>query len=191
MPLSHVTKLYGVNDAAVYSLTTDPAGQPPTFGSKMDVPGVKSLTCQFGLDMKELRGDMTLLAADSVFKEVKGDLKYAKLSLDVLGVSVAGTVTDSGTTPAQKSIVTLSQTNLPQYYKTEGQSKQVDYIGGDVHFILFKCMPSTIDMTAFAQEDYQIQTLSYTAVPLVGTIASGPPNAWVQAIANETAAAIV
>lgn len=190
MPLAHSSKLFGVNDAAVYKLLTDPAGAPPTYAAKVDVVGVKALVSTLEMDLKELRGDNTLLAADAVFKHIKGKLTWAKFNFDVLAAATTVTTSDSGVTPNQKSAATMAQTDLPAYVKIEAQSKQVDYVGGDVHFVYFKCMPGSMDMLGFNEEDYNAQGLDFTAVPVIGTISGGPANAWAQAVANETAIAI-
>lgn len=189
MPLAHFSKRYGVNDAAVYKLTTDPSGAAPTYATKVDVPGVKSL--DMGLDVKTqtLRGDNALLAADSVLEQVKGKLTYAKFSFDVWAAMLSSTVADSGTTPNQKSTMTVAQTDAPAYHKIEAQTKQVDYVTGDIHAIAYKAMPGTI-AGGFNEEDYQEESYEFIAVPLIGTITGGPANAWFTLIANETAAAI-
>lgn len=192
MALAHVTKLFGVNNAGVYKLTTDPAGAPPTYGSKVNMTGVKSLTSKLGMDVKTLRGDNTLLAADAVFKDISGDLKFAKFNFDALDAIIdPAAVSDTGTTPNQKTTFTLSQADTPQPFKIEAQSKQVDYVGGDMHFVYFKCIATSIDAFGFDEENYNAQGFSYTAFPLIGTITGGPANAWAQAVANETAVAIV
>ncbi len=194
MSLSRVTKLFGVNNAGIYRLVTDPAGAPPTYGSKINVTGAKHLTAKLGMDIKQLRGDNTLLAADAVFKDVSGDLTYAKFNFDLLAqvatAAGASSVVEAGTTPNQSTKVTLSQADTPASFKIEAQSKQVDYVGGDMHFIFFKCTASSLDMLGFDEENYNQQGISYTSFPVIGTPTGLPANSWCQAIANESAVAI-
>lgn len=190
MALSHVTKVFGVNDMAVYKVSSDTAGTAPTYAAKVDVVGAKSLDTTIATDTKELRGDNTLLAADSVLKDISGKIAYAKHNFDVFGAITSALTTDAGTTPNQTSTLTIVQTTLPAYFKVEAQSRQVDYVGGDVHIICYKCMPGNL-LTGFSEEDYRAQGNDFTAVPLIGTISGGPANAWLTILANETAAAIV
>lgn len=189
MALGHTTRVFGVNDMAVHTLTSDVAGTAPGYGTKVDVVGVKSLETTLATDIKQLRGDNTLLAADSVLKDVSGKLNYAKQNFDVWPALLSALTTDSGTTPNQVTTFTLTQTTLTQYFKVEGQSKQVDYVGGDVHVIIYKCIPGNM-LTGFMEEDYRAQGNDFTAVPLIGTISGGPANAWITILANETAVAI-
>lgn len=187
--LSHQSKLFGVNDAALFKMLTDPPAAPPTYSSKVDVVGVKSLTAQLSMAVKTLRGDNTLLAADAVFQEIKGDLKFAKFNFDALAAATTATVSDTVGPPGLTK-TTLSQFDLPANIKIEAQSKQVDYIGGDVHFILWKCIGTSFDAFGFNEEDYNTQGISYTAFPLIGTPTGFPANSWASAVANETAIAI-
>jgi hypothetical protein len=189
MALAHVSKLFGVNDAAVFEMLTDPAGAAPTYAAKVDVPGVKSMELTLGTDTKELRGDNTLLAADSVLKTISGKVTHGKVGFDIWQALTTATATDSGTTPAQKVSLILSQTDLPTNFKVEGQSKQVDYVGGDIHIVVFKAIPANL-LAGFAEEDYREQSFELTAMPLIGTITGGPAAAWIQLVANETAVSI-
>ncbi len=189
MALGHTTKLFGVNDAGVYKLTADVSGTTPTYASKVDLVGVKSLEATLATDTKTLTGDNTVLSADSVLKELSGKMEYAKHNFDIWTALLSATTTDSGTTPNQASTITITQTTLPAFFKIEAQTKQVDYVGGDVHVLLYKCMPGNL-MAGFSEEDYRIQSADFIAVPLIGTISGGPAAAWMSVIGNETAVAI-
>ncbi len=190
---AHVTRLFGVNDAKVYKMLTDPPAAPPTYVTPgIDVPGVQSLTAKLGMDIKQLRGDNSLLAADAVFKDVTGDLKYAKFSFDLAdSLMDPAAAADSGSPPNTLSKITLSQADTPASFKIEAQSKQVDYVGGDMHMILYKCTASSLDMFGFDEENYNLQGISYVAFPVIGTPTGFPANSWVTAVANETSVAVV
>lgn len=191
MALAHFTKLYGVNDCAVYQMLTDPSGAPPTYASKVDVNGVKSLAMTLATKTQTLRGDNSLLAADSILDQVTGKLTYAKVNLDVWSAMMSSAVpTDSGSTPNQKTVWTVAGPDSPKFHKIEAQTKQVDYVIGDVHLVLFKSMPGNM-AAGFAEENYQDQSYDYTAVPVIGTPTGLPAQAWFEYILNETAIAIV
>lgn len=191
MALSHSTRVFSVVDAAIAKITADSPGSNPTYATSVNIVGVQAVTSTVEMDLKQLRGDNTLLAVDAIFKDVKGKVTYGKFNFDLAAASTTATVTDSGVTPNQKTVVTLAQFDLPANWKLETQTKAVDYVGGDVHFVYWKCQQSSMDMFGTAQEDYNQQGMDFNPFPLLGTPTGFPANAWVTAIANETAVAIV
>jgi hypothetical protein len=189
MALSHVTKVFGVDDMGVYKLTADVAGTTPTWGSKVDVVGAKSMETTLETETKELRGDNTLLAADAILRRITGKIGYAKKNLDVWAAMTSAVVTDAGTTPAQSSTIIIAQSTTPAYVKIEGQSRHVDLVAGDLHIVLYKAIPANL-LTGFAEEDYRTQGNDFTAIPTIGTPTGAPANAWMGLVLNETAVAI-
>jgi hypothetical protein len=189
MPISRVTKLYSVQDAKIAALLTDPAGGSATYGTIIDVPGIQTMEISGDIETKQLRGDNVKLASNSTISNIQVKVDHAKLSLDVLAAILGGTVTDSGTTPAQKSIWDLTATNatLPPF-KLEGVTPPngVDIVGGDLHWILHKLTLSAFPDLGFSQEDYRVVSFTADADPLLAT-----GNKWISGVLNETAAAIV
>src|SRR5438309_2468589 len=104
MALSQVSKVYGIQAAKIYPITTDASGGATVYGSGIQVVGAKELVLTPEIQAKELRGDNTLLDADSVLTGLKGTVKFAKVSLDVLNVLTGSLITDSGTTPNMKAV---------------------------------------------------------------------------------------
>lgn len=187
MPLSRVTQLYSVQDAKISPLLTDPAGGAATYGTPIDVPGIQTMEISGDVETKSLRGDNGLLANNSVISNIAVSVNHAKLSLDVLAAIIGGTVTDSGTTPAQTSTWDLTQATatLPRF-KLEGVTPPngTDIIGGDLHWVLWRLNLSAFPALGFSQEDYRIASFSANASPLVST------GKWITAVINETAVAI-
>lgn len=191
MTLARSSKLFSMNDAGISEMLTDPSGAPATYSSKIDIIAVQAISSTMEMDVHQLRGDNTLQAVDALFKDIKGKVIYGKFNTDVLlAATTAAATVDTGVTPNQKAVTTLAQFDLPSNWKLEAQSKQVDYVGGDMHFIYPKCIATTLDMFGFGQEDYNNQGMDFMAMPLIGSF-GGVANAWAQAIANETAVAIV
>ena len=191
MALAHSSQNFSVNDAAVYKLTTDPSGANPTYAAKVDVAGVQELTSSIEMELKRLYGDNTLIAVQSIFRGVKGKLTYGRFNFDLMGAITTASATDSGTTPFQKTVITLAQFDLPAKFKMETQTKQVDYVGGDMHELYWKCTAAGLDMLGHNNQDFKIQVIDFETEPLIGTPTGYPANSWVTAIANETAVAIV
>jgi hypothetical protein len=187
MPISRVTKVYAIQDAKIAPLTADPAAGSPTYGALIDVPGIKTFEISGDVEVKTLRGDNTKLATNSTITNIQVAITHAKLSLDVLVAILGGTVTDSGTTPAQKSVWGLTGANatMPPF-KLEGVTPPngVDIVGGDMHVVMHKLSLSAFPDLGFAEEDYRIASFTADADPLLSN------NKWIDIVLNETAAAI-
>ncbi|ABD94207.1 hypothetical protein [Kitasatospora aureofaciens] len=185
--LSHVTKMFSIVDCKITALTADPVGGTPVYASSsVDVPGIKSLAISGNMQSKTLRGDNTLLDTSAYIDGVTGAAEHALLSLDALAVMLGGTVTDSGTTPAQKSVWDLTNLSAPSYFKIEGVTPPngSSLIGGDVHVVLHKVQLSKFPELGFAGDDYRIPKFEVSAVPLASN------GKWLSITFNETAVAI-
>lgn len=187
MPLQRFTRVYGIKDAKIAPLTTDPAAGSPTYGALIDVPGIKTFEISGDIEVKSLRGDNTKLASNSAITNIQVSVTHAKMSLDVLAAIIGGTVTDSGATPAQKTSweLTGAGATMPPF-KLEGVTPPngVDIIGGDVHVVLHKLTLASFPDLGFAEEDYRIASFSANADPLLSN------DKWISIPINETAAAI-
>ncbi|MFE0079175.1 major tail protein [[Kitasatospora] papulosa] len=187
MPLQRFTQVYGIQDAKISPLLTDPAAGTPTYGPAIDVPGIKTYEISGEIEVKTLRGDNKKLATNSALTNVQVAITHAKMSLDVLAAIIGGSVTDTGTTPAQKTSwdLTGSNANFPPF-KLEGVTPPngVDIIGGDVHVVMHKLTCSAFPDLGFAEEDYRIASFTADADPLIST------DKWISVVINETAAAI-
>lgn len=187
MPIQRFTKVYGIKDAKIAALTADPASGTPTYGALIDVPGIKSFEVSGDVEVKQLRGDNKKMASNAALSNVQVAVSHAKVSLDVLVAILGGTVTDSGTTPAQKSRWDLkgATATFPPF-KLEGVTPEngVDLVGGDFHVVLHKLTLSAFPDLGFAEEDYRIASFTADADPLIST------DDWISLVINETAAAI-
>ena len=186
MAISHESKLYAVEDAKIAAVTADPSGGTTTYGSLVDVPGIKSVSISGDVSTVELRGDNRLLDANSTLSRVDLTFEYAKLSLDALDIMLGGSVTDSGTGDAEIGTYDLLSTDTLGYFKFEAKTPTagVDVVAGDAHIVLWKCMLSSFPEFGMAEEDYQTFTVSAIAV---GRLSD---NKWLSVVFNETAAAI-
>lgn len=187
MAISHVTKLFGFQDAKIYPMLTDPAGGTATYGTGVDVPGVKALEVSGSVDTKKLRGDNSLLDVISVLTDVTGKLGFAKLSLDLYAIWLGGAVVDAGSGATETATWDLTGASTPKYWKIEGKTPTDggDLVGGDVHVIFHKAVIGSFPGAGFADEDYQLQSLDFGTTPLLAT-----GNKWMTVVVNETAATI-
>ena len=186
MALFHETKVFATNDAKIYKLLTDPSGAPTTYGSAINVPGMKSLVVTRVYQSKQLRGDNQLLDEEAILMSITLKIAYAKLAFDAEAVITGATVSDSGVTPNQKVTMKILPTDTINNWKLEAQCVRADSIGGDVHIVAYKCKISgNLDM-GLAEEDYQLFGFEATAIPTIGT----PALNWLVEVYNETAVAV-
>lgn len=170
MPLSHVTSLFNIDDCKIYPLTSDPSSGSPTYGSGVDVPGIRELNVTFDMLSKELYGDAKVLSQKNKVRKVTATASHAKVSLDALVVFLGGAVTDSGSTPNMKSTYKLKGASQPAPFKLEAQILAVDHVAvsGDAHLLLWKCTAEGVGVGG-AMEDFSIPSLSIVGVPLICT----------------------
>lgn len=183
-PISHVTKVFAAKDAKVYPLTTDPAGGSATYGTGVDIPGLKKVEITGDINSAELRGDNALMDVQSAIGSIKVSVEFAKLSLDILAAFFGNLVTDSGTTPNQKSTWNLLGTSNLAYIGMTAQAVGADVVTGDVQFALPKLMLTSFPELGLEEEDYKTSKVEFAAVP---RLADGK---WLTAVLNETAAAV-
>lgn len=187
MPLNHATQWYAISDLKLSKLTADPSTGTPTYATSIDVPGAKSMGIDPDINTVSLRGDNVELANNSTLRAFNITVAHAKISLDILSAIIGGTVSDTGTTPAQVAKWALTQsTAVFAPFKLEGKSPTagVDSSTGDGHWVLWKCTLTGLSGLGFAEEDYAIPGFTCRAVPLTSN------GAWVDGVINETAVAI-
>lgn len=184
MAIAHFSKTFGVDDAKVASMTADPSGGSTTYATAIDVPGVKSVTISGTYSKKSLRGDGGLIDVFSVLDNISATINYAKLDLGILALATGGTVTDSGTGSTEVATLDLNSADNLGFFKFEAQTLGTDFVGGDCHLVLYKCIPTGLPFAGFGEEDYQTHSLPVDTTPRISD------GKWLDVLFNETAAAI-
>lgn len=187
MPAAHFSKVFGTQDAKVAKVTDDPSGGSVTYAASVDVPAIKSVEISGDVNTVELRGDNSLLDSATTLTNISAAVTHGKLSLDVLGVLLGPTVVDSGTGTTEVATFDLTATSALNYFKLEAATPSTgsDFVGGDVHFVLHKCIINGFPDIGTAEEDYRTSSFGVAAVPLLAT-----GRKWLSIVFNETAAAI-
>lgn len=183
MPQSHVTKVFGTQQIRVAKLLTDPAGGSATYGTSVQLVGAKEFQLTGTVNLKSLRGDNQLLAVDGVPLDFVLKVKHAKLNIDALAILEGGTTTDSGVAPNQVTTYDYFGGTALNLFKLECQNVAVDTPGGDLHFILWKCVMSAFPVQGTMEEDYDIFELEARPMPRISD------NRWKQLVLNQTAVA--
>ena len=185
MASTHVSKVYSVEDAKIAAMTADPSGGTTTYGSLIDVPGIKNVGIGFEINTVSLLGDNTELESDSTLRAVTLTFDHAKVSLDALAVFLGGTNTDSGTGSAEIATYRRLSTDTMSYFKFEAKTPTsgTDNIGGDVHLLVYKCKITDYSLGMPEQDN---ATISASAR---GVARASDLRLW-DLVFNETAAAI-
>jgi hypothetical protein len=190
MPITHVHKVFAVEDCKIAPITLDTSGSATTYGALIDVPGIKSVEIEGEIESKTLRGDNVLLDADAVLTEINVTVNYAKMSLDVFAAFFNSlTVVDAGTGSTETATVSLTPaTSRLRPFKMEAKSPTggVDVNTGDVHILLSKLVLTGFPPLGFEEEDYKTGSFEAMAMPTLGT-----GTKWLDIVVNETATAIV
>lgn len=130
MPLTTIPLPFGLRDVKLYALT----GETP--GSSVDLPNARIFSFTETVDSEELRGDDGVVAVHDLGAGADWELEAGGVSLDAIRIIFGGTVTDTGTTPAQKRSYTKLETDARPYFKVEGQA--ISDSGGDFHIVLYR-----------------------------------------------------
>lgn len=167
MAIPHYTKHYAVDDAKMKKITADPAGGTTTFGSLIDLPGIKKVDIGFDIQSKSLRGDNTEMDSNSALVGMTAKIELAKIDLDALAVWIGGTVTDSGGGATDVATYRNSITDTLSYFQFEAKTPTggADVVGGDAHLLLYKCIISDFSDYGFAEEDYETFGVEFRCVP--------------------------
>lgn len=182
MALTRKTAVFAVTDAKISPMVSDEEGGTTTYGTSIDVPGIKSVTITGSIESKVLRGDNRKLASLSVLTDVNVSIEHAKFSFDVMAALLGGVVAETGTTPAQSLSWDLTADDaelLP--FKLEAVSASSDVIGGNFGLVLHKVVASSFPEFGMAEEDFRTYSWEGAADPLLSN------GKWVTPTLYETA----
>lgn len=167
MPLTHETPVFSVDKLAMYPMTADPSGGTATYGARVYVPGVRTISASPDVLSKELFGDNAVLARTTKLRGMNGTAECAKWSLDIIKNLIGGTLTDSGSTPNMISTLSIKNTDFGGYFKLEAQILGVELPSststGDVHLVWWKAKLSNFDLGA-NMEDYSTPSFDIAGV---------------------------
>lgn len=186
--LPRYTSIFSIDNASITPLLTDPIGGTATYGTKIDVPGIRSATFDPEILAKELFGDNAVQGRAAKARQLMSKVEAARVSLDILAVLMGGTVTDAGVTPAQTTTYNLLGSSAGSYFKLEYRVLGVELpgaaAGGDLHVVFWKCKITSAGLPTKMEE---FAPLSFD----VAAIARLADSKLVSLIENETAVSIV
>lgn len=183
MPQTNVPLPYGLRDVKLTPYTTAAA---TTLGTpSVDLPNSRTLSFAESEDFETLRGDDGVVTVRGKGPGVDWDLEAGGLPLEAVKVMYGGTITETGTTPAQVKKYRKLGTDVRPFFKAEGQS--ISDSGGDVHCVLHRCRATKDLKGEFGDGSFFLTGASGLALPSLVTADLGALYDFVQ---NETAVAI-
>lgn len=166
------TAVYDVHDCAVYAMLTDVAGASPTYGAKVDVPGIATVSTENNLVTSELKGDARVIAKKGRVDRINFSATYGKLDLAAQLVLSGGSVTASGTTPNQKQVYRIASPAPLPYFKVEFLILDVDTGLGDLHVLIYKCQITSNTPLDSSSDSFSQPKFDAEGIALEGTLGS-------------------
>lgn len=126
---------FGLRDVRIYPLNA--AG---TRGTGVDLPVAKTFSFKETASSAELKGDDIVQGIHTFDPMIDWELEAGGISLEAYAVLTGGTVTATGTTPAQIKKFSKLTTDQRPYFDVEGQA--ISDSGGDMHCVVYHCKVS-------------------------------------------------
>lgn len=173
---------FGIRDVKITPITnlvTEALGTP------IDLPAIRTLSFTEAESYTELRGDDKVITSRGSGPGVAWELEAGGYKPVVVKAIFGGTLTETGTTPAQISKLQKKATDSRPFFRAEGQSMSDN--GGDVHVVLYRCRATGDFEGNFSDGEWFLTGASGTAFPsqAVATL-----DALYDIIWNETITAI-
>jgi hypothetical protein len=182
MALGTKTKLMELRDAKIAQMLTD-TDTAPTYATAIDLDGVTKITVTPKVETKKLPGDSVLKDIYQKVTEVELDIECSIFSLDVYKLAMGGTISETGTTPNQKTTYSLNENSAsPGYFKIEGQWTYAGEGIGDAHVVIYKCKatePPALEVSD-ASGDFGKMKIKAIGIP------ADSNGSWYDVVLNET-----
>ena len=182
MPLTTHALPFGLRDVKLKPITG-----VSTLGAAVDLPVARTFSFSESEDFETLQGDDTTVASVGAGPTCAWELESGGLPFEAFKVMAGGTITETGTTPAQKRVYSKLTTDRRPYFQAEGQA--ISDSGGDVHAVLYRCKADGDLEGEFSNGSFQLLSASGTAYG--DTVGGTPTNKLYDFVQNETAVAIV
>lgn len=166
MPAAKQVIAIEIDDCKISELTAD-TGASPTYATAIDVPNIVSMQVQPQLRSATLEGDAVV---DSVYSKVThatGSIQFRSVPMDVLGVMLGASVTQSGTTPNQTTVLAIGENAKGKFFKLQGRAVNVEGIdataAAGLKAVVYKAKLTGTPQITF-NEGFADLTAEYTAV---------------------------
>jgi len=157
------THVFGAQHAEISSVTAeDPIAETITYGTPVDVPGLKNVTVNISTDSKELRGDNTLLAKETVVQNVEVVLEFAKWDATIFAAITGSTIVNS----TDGYSVAVNANNTPGTFALRAQSVSTSESGKIAEIFFPKLKISNLpDMLGLVEEEFKTVSVTCEVIP--------------------------
>lgn len=135
MPLTGNSLPFGLRDVRLTPILATTGALDSA--NKADLPASRTFSFKDTEDFETLEGDDSTQGSHGSGPTVEWELEAGGISFEVWKILAGGTITQSGTTPAQKATFTKLTTDSRPYFQVEGQA--ISDSGGDMHCIVYRC----------------------------------------------------
>ena len=177
MPLG-VAYPFGLRDVKITPFTNQTT---EVTGTGVDLPAARIFTFTEAEEFTTLEGDDKVITTRGKGATISWELEGGGYSADVIKLIIGGTLTDSGTAPAQIRKVQKKATDTRPFFKVEGQSMSDN--GGDVHGVLYRCRATGDFEMHFENGTWFLTNVSGEAFP---SLAAATTDALYEISYNET-----
>lgn len=153
---------YGMRDIKLYPLVAE---VPAVTG--IDLPNARTLSFAEAEDFDELRGDDGVVAVHGKGASVNWSMQAGGLNFEAMSAMYGGTITSSGTTPAQTKTWKKKGKDIRPYFQAKGQA--ISDSGGDVVVTLYKARCTGEFSGEMGDGAFWLSGASGRAIPLQGT----------------------
>lgn len=172
---------FGLRDVKVYALNA-------TTGVRVvpgqDLPASRVFSFKETAESEQLDGDDAIQASHEYNPVVEWELEGGGISFEAYKILAGGTITSSGTTPAQVKTYSKKKSDARPYFEVEGQA--ISDSGGDMHCIVYRCKADGDLEGGFENGSFMLTKASGKGYGQIGD--NGELYNFIQ---NETAVAIV
>jgi len=181
MPLTTHPLPFGLRDVKLKPLSAS-----NVLGTSVDLPVARTFSFSESEEFETLVGDDVTAASHGSGPTVGWELESGGLPFEAFKVMAGGTITESGTTPAQKKTFSKLATDARPYFQAEGQA--ISDSGGDVHGVVYRCKADGDLEGEFGNGAFFL--LSASGTGFGDTVGATPTNKLYDFVQNETAIAI-
>jgi hypothetical protein len=182
MPLTTHPLPFGLRDVALKSVNSSTGAT----GAKVDLPVARTFSFSESEDFEELQGDDITAGSHGKGPVVEWSLESGGFPFVAFQIMAGGTITDSGTTPAQKKVFSKLVTDARPYFQAEGQA--ISDSGGDVHGVVYRCKADGSLEGEMGNGAFML--LAASGKGYGDTVGLTPTNKLYDFVQNETAVAI-
>lgn len=168
MALAKSSGIYGIKKLQIKKLLTDEIGSAPTYGSAVQIPGIKLLGMDKQIANKESRGDEMLIDTEDTLESIEITWDNVELPLLACEVIEAAVLATTGSAETEVNSMLEHANAVSNYFKIEAIAKRGSNGVTGVMVELYK-VRGTLTYS-FRGEEFAVCSFKGKALPVRGTV---------------------